>query len=280
MKIINDQIGDFSEVTANQDSSFPQENILTDEQNQVSKSLNNTITYKLAVGAQQLTSTTKQGVFIGNSNAYHVQVISKIGGATQQTIEKVFNDFVFIETDTTYSTDQIIDGGFVVKAGVTLTIDPGVTVYVNKATNHDKQQFIELDSLLSDYTVEITLITSDDIQECGIVRSGAIFEVFSPIWGLVESEIDRSVSRVMQSGDIYYKERFKQRKFAGTFKALLDEQYQIKNYFGQQLKEPVAIQVHNLNSRAVIFGRMESPSNINTKKLNWQDVNFTITEQA
>jgi hypothetical protein len=280
MQIITNRIGDFSEVTENQDSGFPQENILNIFKNQVSKGLLSSITYKLAVSATQLDETTKQGVYIGNSNALYYKVISKIGGATQQTIEGSFNNLVYIDSAITYSSDQYIDGGFVINSSGSLTINAGVTVHVAKATNQDKQVFIELESLLEAYTIEVTVETDESQVDCGIIRAGFIYEPFSPDWSLVEGERDLSIRRQQQSGAIYYKKRAKLRTLSGIFRTDKESQYKDKAYFDKQLSEPVAVKYHSLNLRGIIFGTMPTPTTITTTGLNYQNVAFKIEEGA
>lgn len=280
LKIIDN--GALTAIADKEEVSFPASNVLTDFKSQVWKSTDAEGLLTIEVSSKKYSDIAKEGLYIGNTNAYKVIVVIKQGVTTLSTATYELGDSQhhrLVNTSLVYSSNQYIYGALIIESPGDVALNDGFEMNINDALNVDNQVFQELESVQGNYSLELTFSAIDDPLFVGIVRAGTIYEFLSPMIGLKENEIDNSIVRKLAGGAVYTKQRNKQRSFSGSFDIGYLDHHTHKSIMQKGLYDGIACELHTLNNRAMIYGRLTSPTKIDYNNITLQRVNFAIMEQ-
>ena len=129
-------------------------------------------------------------------------------------------------------------------------------------------------------TLYIDLSTSDSTLEIGILRCGELIATENPVYGLVESQVDYSITKELSNGAFYYKKRDIVKTFQGTIsdKSEFIEKmlHDVSTIYG---KKPMPWFLTNIkHEKWLVFGRLVKPMTAVHSSFNRSELSFSIIE--
>jgi len=126
--------------------------------------------------------------------------------------------------------------------------------------DYSKDIFVPYTVQNTAHTIEITFTAgAGAVPECGIIRAGLALEIRDPEYGLKEGLVDTSISRELNSGALYYKQRSILRIFSGQ--VLLERADDFYDYLYDVVREhgrsPLFWQITDVNALEwAVFGSL------------------------
>lgn len=238
-------------IASNEDSSYPDSNLLDEHPKKVWKStgVSATLTIDMSSGAAL-------GIVNTNATGVNVSVVTAIILELSSDISAL--DGLEMET---------VPGDGTVEATL-LNTDTGDIWISWSAANSPIQ-------------VSVSLTSTASPLYAGVVAGGDVFELSDPLYGLQETMVDYSVVKELSNGSLYYRRRDLVRQYSPT---VMDDRDGTVLAFMRQIVRwsgpaPLMWRLTSLdNSQWIVFARLTSPPAVTHNYPIYSTINFTVSE--